>query len=86
MISKYIVFDLPSGAGGMAAAIYNSQTLKKIRLFSEQYKIHYKSKTQKNTLRVWFEREEDYTLFFLVFDIASQWSRPRLENGTYEET
>ena len=85
MIPKYVVFDLPSGAGGMAAAMYNGQILRKVKSFSEQYKVHYKSKTHRYELRIWFEREEDYTLFFLVYEPDKEWRQPRIHDGTYEE-
>lgn len=85
MISKYIVFDLPSGAGGLAPAMYNGQILNQIKKFSDEYNVKFKFRTQGYELKIWFEREEDYTLFFLVYDPVKEWRRPKIRNGKYEE-
>lgn len=75
-LNKCIVFDLPSGAGGMAAGIYKSSVQRYLRELHEKYGLAYKSKTKVRQFKIWFEQDNHYTLFFLVYDFPRQWKKP----------
>ena len=82
-INKCVVFDLPSGAGGMAAGIYGAAVQKNLQELYKQHGLFYKTKTKDRKLKVWFERESDYTLFFLIYDFPKQWRRPYIIEEEY---
>lgn len=79
-----LVFNLPSGAGGMAAGIYRGQLIKQLNHFLAKHKIDFVSKTQRYTFKVWFNESSHYTFFLLGFDWAGLWSRPYLADENYE--
>lgn len=64
---KYARFKLPNGAAGMAAHLARHRIRQKIKELSELHIFNYKTETNGYTLNVYFEREEDITLFFLVW-------------------
>ncbi len=64
----YIEFQLPNGAGGMAAGHAVSVIKKAIAEWAEQYNITYRTKIHKYTFRVCLESDEHYTLFELSWN------------------
>ena len=82
-LNKCIVFDLPSGAGGMAAGIYKGIVQQNLRELHEKHGLAYKSKTKNYKFKIWFEEESHYTLFFLVYDFPRQWRRPYIITEEY---
>lgn len=63
----YIEFQLPHGAGGLTATYAAGTIHKHLSTWAEKYKLKYKTKTIKYTIRVTFESDEDYTLFGLTW-------------------
>ena len=59
----YIEFYLPSGAGGMSAAVRAMKIREEIKSWAEQYHVPYKVKTVKYTLRLCLQSDEAYTHF-----------------------
>jgi len=82
-INQCIVFDLPSGAGGMAASMYNGTIRAQLKELHKKYGLAYKSKTKGYKFKIWFEKESDYTLFFLVYNFPKQWRRPYIITEEY---
>lgn len=83
-ITKCLAFDLPSGAGGMAAGIYKGMLITQLKEFSNSYNIHYKTKTYRSTLKVWFNENSHYTLFILVFHWDKIWKKPYFIDEIYQ--
>lgn len=81
--NQCLVFDLPGAAGGMAAGIHTSMILKKLKKFSDTYNVHYKTKFHRQQLKIWFDQDQDYTLFFLVYTTDKQWRRPYIIHEDY---
>ena len=96
VIYKCLVFDLPwgggdGGAGGMAAGIMaagiqKSIILKQLKAFSDAHGVDYRTKTHKQQLKVWFEQDNIYTLFFLVYNADKEWRRPYIIHERYDES
>jgi hypothetical protein len=63
----YIEFQLPSGAGGQTASYALSIVQKKLVLWAAKYRVEYRTKIFKYTLRVTFDSDESYTLFALTW-------------------
>lgn len=63
-------FKLPTGAGGQAAAIIKSSILSKINNLTIEGKIGKNPSftVEQYVMYVWLENEQDYTVFFLVWD------------------
>ena len=83
--SMCLEFRLPSGGGGMPAGITQYKILKEIKKFAKHYSLEYKYKAMNHRLRVWFPKEEHYTLFFLVSDSQWFWEKPTLQHEYYKE-
>lgn len=81
--TKCLVFDLPTGAGGMAAGMYKSQLMKAINLFVADHKIDYVAKTANYKFKVWFNEDSHYTFFLLGFNWEKVWRQPYIINETY---
>lgn len=81
--SKCLVFDLPSGAGGMAAGMYKGQLTKAINNFCSRHSIDYVAKTHRYTFKIWFNEDAHYTFFLLGFDWTSVWRKPYLADENY---
>lgn len=64
----YLVFDLPSGAGGMAAAHVLGELRSAFTKWSERYEIPHKTKVHKYTVRLIFSNESDYHFFMWSWD------------------
>jgi hypothetical protein len=64
----YLVFDLPSGAGGMAAAQVLGALRSGFKKWSEKYEIAYQTKTHKYTCRLIFAEDRDYHFFMWSWD------------------
>lgn len=78
MLIKIIEFDLPTGAGGMAAQMARSFLLKRLRQFKEDYKFEFHHNTNGYMLEVWFDDDKAYTIFVLTFDRDDGWRSYRL--------
>ena len=77
-MKQCLSFNLPSGAGGMAAGMTRGAIMKKIRELISYKKIgrEIKTHTEGYRLYVWLEHEVDYTTFFLVWEPQNSWQRP----------
>lgn len=74
--NKCVVFDLPSGSGGMAAGMVKSVIMQKVRAFSTGHQVTYITKTERYKLKIWFEKDSHYTLFFLAYIPDKIWRQP----------
>lgn len=70
----YIEFQLPAGAGGMAAAMVLGKIRTELTLWSEQHGIEYTQKTVKYTHRVCFSKPEEYTFFLTTWNPTSEYA------------
>lgn len=75
MFIKFLEFDLPSGSGGMAAAMARAFVVKRFERFRKEHNIEFNYNTNGHTLQVWFNNESDLTFFILNFDINDGWRR-----------
>lgn len=84
---KCLEFRLPSGAAGMAAGMTKMAIKKKLdNLVSENKIGDYKHRTERYKFRVWLEKEQDYTVFFLMWETHNNpWHRPELTDEIYTE-
>lgn len=82
-----ILFHLPSGAGGLASSMCRGFILAKIKKFCATHSIDFKVKLHSYILYIWFEKDSDYTLFFINynFEQGKEWRRPELVHRKYEE-
>lgn len=81
MLTTFLEFRLPSGAGGMAAGYTKQGITKQLKQLTEQYNIRVKRTVQKAyRYRVEFERDQDYTLFALVWVPKGSFWRPELRH------
>lgn len=64
----YIEFQLPNGAGGMAAGHALSLIQTEVAAWAEKYGIEYRTKIHKYTYRVCLLSDKDYTQFALTWD------------------
>ena len=78
MLVRLLEFQLPHGAGGMSAQMARSLIIKRFEQFSKEYGVEFKYFTAGYQLEVWFTKESDYTLFFLVHDVQDGWREYRL--------
>lgn len=69
----YIEFDLPTGAGGMAAQYTNSVLTRNLLEWSQRYDIPYNKKIHKYKVRVTFDDDRYYEFFALTWN-------PKAEN------
>lgn len=82
--NQCIVFDLPSGAGGVAAGMYKSMILKHIQTFINYHGIKYVTDTREYKMRLWFPDDSYYAVFFLWYPpMEKQWRRPFLADESY---
>lgn len=70
----YIEFQLPTGAGGMAAAHAAHIIRKEIAEWADKHQVTYKTKAVKYTLRLCLESDQSYTHFQLSWDPFNQHS------------
>lgn len=63
----YIEFQLPTGAGGMAAQYTNSALNRNLHEWSDRYQIPYNKKIHKWTVRVTFDDDAHYSLFTMTW-------------------
>lgn len=73
-----IEFDLPTGAGGMAASMARGLVLQRMSRFRKEHNVQYHYNTFGYTLRVWFDNESDYTFFALAYDKKDDWREYRV--------
>lgn len=77
-VIRAVSFSLPSGAGGLAPAMARGFILKRVREFSEKHNLKFTSEIKGYQLLIYFENDQDYTLFFLAYDSRHDWSKPRM--------
>ena len=77
MLIKVLEFDLPSGGGGLPAQMARYKILQKFKELENSHRLIYKCKTVGYRLDVWYEKESDYTLFFLLYDSKGDWRKFR---------
>lgn len=84
-MDKCLRFQLPSGLGGQAAAYVKRSIFKKLDKLGTEGKIgkNIKTSTRSYQLYVWLEHEQDYTVFFLVWEFFAGWHTPTLVDKTY---
>lgn len=71
----YIEFNIPNGAGGMAAGHALSAIRGDIELWAKQYNISYKTKLHKYKLRLCLNTDKEYTQFALTWNPKHNASR-----------
>lgn len=64
----YIQFQLPSGAGGMAAQHALSVIREELESWGKKHQIPYRTKLHKYTFRICLESDEHYTFFQLSWN------------------
>ena len=64
----YLEFQLPTGAGGMAAAHANAILSRMLEAWSEKYDIPYRKKTEKYRVKVTFDDNKAYAVFALTWN------------------
>lgn len=83
---KCLEFKLPSGSAGMAAGYTRAGIKKQLdRMLNENKIGPYKQKTQGYRFKVWLDKEQDYTIFFLLWEVRNQWHTPELTDEVYTE-
>ncbi len=83
---KCLEFKLPNGSAGMAAGYTRAGIRRQLDNMLKENKIGpYKQKTESYRFKVWLEKEEDYTMFFLLWEARNQWQRPELTDEIYTE-
>ncbi len=63
----YIEFRLPQGAGGMTATYALATLRDRLYNWAAKYKVEFRTKTIKYTLRVTFDSDDLYPLFGLTW-------------------
>lgn len=81
----YIEFQLPTGAGGMAAQYTNSVLNRNLHLWSDRYQIPYNKKIHKGTVRVTFDDDKHYSLFAMTWAPESEYMEDHLKNYKFIE-
>ena len=81
----YIEFQLPTGAGGMAAQYTNSVLNRNLHDWSDQHNIPYNKKIHKWTVRVTFDNDAHYTVFALTWNPKDENMRHYLANYRFIE-
>jgi hypothetical protein len=69
----YIEFQLPTGAGGMAAAYMNRDLNQELHDWADRFNIAYNKKIHKYTVRVTFDDEKIYAFFALTWAPKESW-------------
>lgn len=83
---RCLEFILPAGAAGMAAGMTRQSIGRKLReLVDRKLITNYKSYTQGYRYYVWFQHEQDYTTFFLVWDHFQSFHTPKVIEKDYPE-
>lgn len=67
----YIEFQLPTGAGGMAAQYTNSILNRNLHAWSDRYGIAYNKKIHKHTVRITFDNDQHYSVFAMTWNPVS---------------
>lgn len=70
---KLLEFNLPQGAGGMSAQMARALIIRRFDQFRKEHGVEFKYFTAGYQFYVWFLKESDYTLFFLIHDINDGW-------------
>lgn len=68
----YIEFQLPTGAGGMAAQYVNSVLNRNLHDWSDKYQIPYNKKLHKYTVRVTFDDDTHYSIFAMTWNPTAE--------------
>lgn len=67
----YLEFQLPTGAGGLAAQYTSSLLARNLTAWSNRYNIPYNTKIHKWTMRVTFDNDEIYSFFAMTWSPKS---------------
>lgn len=76
----YLEFQLPTGAGGMAAQYTSSVLTRNLQAWSDRYAIAYTKKIHKFTVRVTFDRDETYSFFAMTWNPTDEQMQHYLTN------
>lgn len=76
----YIEFTLPDVPGAPSQGWVNMMLTHELDNWAQQYNIIYKTKIFKNTKRVTFENEQDYSFFAMTWNPKPQSFRDYLAN------
>lgn len=86
-ITKCLEFTLPTGAAGMAAGMTRGAIGNQLRALRDNGKIGpFQTKTVGYKYKVWLEKEIDYTVFFLLWEIKNSWHKPNVTDEIYTPT
>lgn len=80
----YLLFDLPSGAGGLTASMTSARIFNKIKEFSSKHCIEYKTQVHGYKFKVWFKDPEYYILFLLSYEPDKPWRKPYIIDEIYK--
>lgn len=78
-----LLFELPTGAGGLASSMASARIFNKIKEFSSKHAIEYKTLVQGYKFKVWFQDPQYYTLFLLVYEPDKPWRKPVVVDEPY---
>lgn len=85
----YIEFKLPNNASGIAPAHALGIIRDELYNWAAKYKVEYKTKLYKNTLRITFDTDDLYTLFGLTWmpkPRFAKWTNYRLVSDLNNKT
>lgn len=68
----YIEFQLPTGAGGIAAQYTLSLLTRNLNAWRNRYNISYTRKIHKYTVRVTFDNDETYSFFVMTWNPSGE--------------
>lgn len=81
----YIEFDLPQGAGGMAAQYANNILNRELHTWSDLHNIPYNKKIHKYTVRVTFDQDKYYSFFAMTWAPKSKKFSSYVQNYRFVE-
>ena len=79
MEDRYVEFDLPNGVGGLATMMASKGIQQRIKELSSLHNFTYKAHQRNYKLRVFFDTEENITLFFLIWQPSKYDKMPVLK-------
>lgn len=85
LTNQCLVFDLPSGGGGMPAGMARAAILGKLRQFAAEHGITFQYRVYGLRLKVWLQEESHYTLFFMVCGEHKWWRKPYIIDEEWRE-
>lgn len=81
----YIEFQLPTGAGGMAAQYVNGALNRNLHQWSDRYQVPYNKKIHKWMVRVTFDDDAHYSLFAMTWQPQAEHMENYLKNYKFVE-